>query len=67
MRVRWIFVLGGHFMPTPKKTAEPVVPEAMCDNHPQTPAVHTTSALLHQAISLCETCLRRIGDHIKAR
>lgn len=54
-------------MPTPKKTAEPVMPEAMCDNHPQTPAVHTTSALLHQAISLCETCLRRIGDHIKAR
>jgi hypothetical protein len=55
-------------MPVTKKTDEATAPEtpAVCDNHPDRPAVHTTSAVLHQAISLCRDCLAR-AEHLLGR
>jgi hypothetical protein len=47
-------------MPVQKKDVPEKGPAAMCDNHPEVKAAHTTSTEMHRAISLCEACLRRI-------
>lgn len=39
---------------------------AMCDNHPDVRAAHTTTSTLHQPISLCARCLRRV-EHLRQR
>lgn len=52
---------------TRKRPVELDESTVMCDNHPNVAAVHTTSSELHQAISLCEACLRRIGSHMRDR
>lgn len=57
-------------MPPAKRTeAESktqAAPQATCDNHPDRPAAHTTSAVLHQAISLCKECLAK-AEHLLHR
>lgn len=53
---------------TRKRTAfKDTPPVPSCDNHPGIPAVHVTTSPLHQAISLCEACLRRVGDYMRDR
>lgn len=43
-----------------EKEKEEKTPPSMCDNHPDTRAEHTTTSTLHQPISLCKACLRRV-------
>ena len=47
-------------MPVTKKETSEKTETAMCDNHPETRAEHTTSTDLHQPISLCKGCLGRL-------
>jgi hypothetical protein len=51
-----------------KRAANPTAKtkQAMCDNHPEREAAHTTSTGLHSAISLCAVCLRR-APHLVER
>lgn len=53
-------------MPGTRKRAVEA-PQIMCDNHPNAVAAHTTESELHQPISLCEPCLRRIGPWMRTR
>lgn len=53
-------------MPAARKTTTEADEKPVCDNHPERPAVHVTSGLLHRAIALCEECLRQM-PHLKAR
>lgn len=54
-----IFALEDH-MPVAKKETSEKTETAMCDNHPQRKAEHTTTTDLHQPISLCKSCLTRL-------
>lgn len=50
----------------PRKRTAAKATGVMCDNHPGTPAEHTTTSALHQPISLCQRCLEA-AQHLRDR